>query len=337
MENLLTPLRVCDLHKSENLITKRKLLYKYEISEKKKNPNNLRNNNFRKIDSSSKRFLSKQDSITQTKVKENFPLIYIKKNTTKIYFRNESHNLTNNKYLNEKTLSKKEIDYSSLFPNKEFKTLKIDNINKSNNITLTEASTNKRISKKISINFSQPKKLRRDFNDLLEKIDKSPVKVMKLKKINLYNEKFLEEPKNDINNDNQEIVFNPIKISINDENNFSNNNKLIIGSKYNNFDLSPDSISKNLYYSKLDNYYRKISENKPLNMKKINLKKLSLKNNKLKDFHFKRMRECRKLIDDTIKQVDGVKNNCLNWVKELKEKYTNNYERYGFDNINENI
>ena len=337
MENLINPHPIYNFHNTQKVMTKKKLLYNYEISEKKKSLNNIRDNDFNKLDSISKILLPEPNLLEKKKNEENFPLIYIIKNNTKIYSRNESHNLTNNKYLTETNKSIKKLINSTLLSNKNFKIVKLHNINKRNNKTITKSLIDKMISKKFSVNFSKPKKSGKDFNILLEKIDKSPVKMVKLKKINLYNEKILDEPiKDDIVKENQELVSNPIKISKNVENNNSNNDKKSIGPKYTNFDLSPDSISKNLYYSRLNTYSKTVTQKKPINIKKINLKKFNLQNNKLKVFHFKRMKECRKLMDDTIKEVNGLKDNYLNWVNELKEKYANKYGKYEFNNIEVN-
>ena len=132
--------------------------------------------------------------------------------------------------------------------------------------------------------------------------------------------------------------FNPIKLDINNnkenDNNPSDNDKIVIGSKFFNFDLHPDSEAKNLFYSRLNTYFRKMSEKPPIKKKKINLSKIDLK---LKGFHEKRIKNFKRLIDSTTKEVIGLKINCANWVNELREKYPDMYKGYRFDTNDDNL
>ena len=108
------------------------------------------------------------------------------------------------------------------------------------------------------------------------------------------------------------------------------NEKLKLGAKYTVFDISQDSIPKNKFYYKLNKYFIELYNKKfHSNHKKINLTKIDLHNLKLKKFHEQKIKKYKKLIDVSIKDVLEVKNNCKNWVNELKEKY-NDFDK-GFD------
>ena len=204
------------------------------------------------------------------------------------------------------------------------------------NISFSETKNKKILSKKISINNSQSKKGNSIYDELLEEAEKSDLKVIKLSKIN--NSVLEDTKKNLCSNREYDLMYNPIKININSENNYSKNDKLIIGSKYSTFDLSPDSIPKNIFYSRLNTYYNKINEksDKSNNEKKINLSKLDLHNIKLKNYHNQKIKKCKKLINETVKEVNGVKNHCLNWVNELREKYSDLYKGCGIENNEDN-
>ena len=87
--------------------------------------------------------------------------------------------------------------------------------------------------------------------DFLKDIKKKELKVFRVNKIT--NNKIIKKFDNSLDNNKQDIVFNPIKVNI--DNTSIEKNKLIFGSKFINQDVSPDSIPKNLYYSKLNTFF----------------------------------------------------------------------------------
>ena len=93
------------------------------------------------------------------------------------------------------------------------------------NISFSENKNKKILSKKISINNSQLKKGNSIYDELLEEAEKSDLKVIKLSKIN--NSVIDDTKKNSCNNRENDRMYNPIKININGENNYSKNDKLI--------------------------------------------------------------------------------------------------------------
>lgn len=340
MENLLTSQKLYNVLKSENLQQKKnKILCKFRISEKKRGVNPLRGNFFIKINT--EKLSSKPKSINKAMTKENFPLINTR-NDPNIRTPKASKSIGTRKMtINDRYQSKDDISQSTLSPiTKNFNSLKASNNNTCNiNNTYTETPESRKVSKNF-INYSQPKKRFSVFPNFYNKIDKNSLKVIKLSKINDLKESLnaLDEPNknNDsckVNNDDNDLDFNPIKLDLNNnkenENNPSDNDKIVIGSKFFNFDMHPDSEAKNLFYSRLNTYFRKMSEKPPIPKKKVNLSKIDLK---LKGFHEKRIKDFKRLIDNTTREVIGVKINCANWVNELREQYPDMYKGYRFDN-----
>ena len=339
MENLLTSQKLYNVLKSENLQpNKNKILCKFRISEKKRGVNPLRGNFFIKINP--EKLISKPNSINKAKTKENFPLINIRNDTTIRTPKASKSIATRKMTLNDRYQSKDDITQSTLLPSsKKLNSLKFSNNNIcNNNNTYTETPESKKVSKN-NINYSQPKKRYSVFPNFHNKIDKNSLKVIKLSKINdvkdsinaLY-ELNKNNDSSNVNNDDNDLDFNPIRMDLNNNkenyNNPSDNDNIVIGSKFYNFDLHPDSEAKNLFHSKLDTYFRKMSEKPPIKKKKINLSKIDLK---LKGFHEKRLKDFKRLIDNTTKEVIGVKINCANWVNELREEYPDIYKGYRFD------
>lgn len=338
MENILTSQKLYNVFKSENLQPQNnKILCKFRISGKKRGVNPLRGNFFIKINT--EKLSSKQKSINKAMTKDNFPLINTRKDTT-LTTPKASKSVGTRKFtINDRYQSKDDITQSTLLPNtKNFNSLKTSNNNICNtNNTYTETPEPKR--SKNLINNSQPKRRFSVFPNFYNKIHKNSLKVIKLSKINDLRDSInaLDEPNknndsyNAINDDN-DLDFNPIKLDLNNnkenDNNPSDNDRIVIGSKFYNFDLDPDSKAKNLFYSKLNAYFRKMSEKPPIKKKNINLSKIDLK---LKGFHEKRIKNFKRLIDNTTKEVIGVKISCANWVNELREKYPDMYKGYRFD------
>ena len=265
MENLLTSQKLYNMLKSENLMPKKnKILCKFRISEKNRGANPLRGNFFIKINTEKLR--SKPKSISKAKTKENFPLISIKNNTATRTPKASKSICTRKITINDRYQSKDDITHSTLVPNtKNFNTLKSSNNNIcNNNNTYIETPESKKVSKNL-INYSQPKSRLSVFPHFLNKIDKSSLKLIKLSKINDFKDSInvLDEinKNNDSynNNDDNDLDFNPIRLDLNNnkENdcNPSENEKIVIGSKFYNFNLDPDSKAKNLFYSRLNTYY----------------------------------------------------------------------------------
>jgi hypothetical protein len=217
-----------------------------------------------------------------------------------------------------------------------------------NNICFKEIRNKRLLSKKISIkgNSVQTKKGNSIYDELLEDEEKNDLKLIKLNRIN---DNTLDQSKKNLyinninrykekeNNYEEDTSNNPIKIIIESDNsndngrNSSKKDKIILGSKYSTFDISPDSAQKNLFYSRLNTYYNKLNE-KNNEEKKINLSKLDFQKIKLKSYHNQKMKKFKQMIIDTIKEVNGVKNYCLNWVNELREQYSDLYKGCGIEN-----
>jgi hypothetical protein len=323
---------------------KNKILCKFRISEKKRGVNPLRGNFFIKINT--EQLASKPKSIDKAMTKDNFPLINTR-NDASIRTPKASKCIGTRKMtINDRYQSKDDITQSTLLPNtKNFNSLKISNNNICNsNNTYTQTPESKKVSKNL-VNYSQPKRRFSVFPNFFHNIDKNSLKVIRLSKINDLKDSInaLDEinKNNDSynpNNDDNDLDFNPIKLDLNNnkenDNNQSDNDKIVIGSKFHNFDLHPDSEAKNIFYSKLNTYFRKMSEKPPIKKKKINLSKIDLK---LKGFHEKRIKDFKRLIDSTTKEVIGIKINCANWVNELREKYPDMYKGYRFDTNDDNL
>ena len=321
MDNLLTYKPIYNSRTEEK--PKKKVIYKFKLLEEKKEPNYIRNGYIIKLDSLSQRFLSNSKP---NKTKDYLPIINMKKiltiknNTDK---KENTNNKKNDLRFNKRYYSKDHIKGTSFAPYNKKYYLNISNTIIHNNITFTDTINTQR-DKNINENNSKEKKSKLYFDELFEKNKKNDLKLIKLSKINS-NKKILDESKkNESINNNISIIDND-----NNNNNISGKDKIVLGSKYSIYDLSPETISKNIYYSRLNAYYDKINA-KP-KIKKINLSKLDLQNIKLKNYHKQKIRKYKKLINNTVEEVTGVKKNCLNWVNELREKYSDLYNGLGVE------
>ena len=345
MEYLLSSKPLFKSRREENSKPKNKILYKFKIIEEKNKPINLRNNYFIKYNQ-----ITDISNIKNKRTRDSLPLINTKENKTLLNIKiNEDNTIKNMKCNNNiRYKSKEELIKSTLLPYTRKKS-SINNkryINNNSTCCSTEIRNKKILSKKISIkinnsNNSQTKKGNSLYDDFLEEEEKNDLKLIKLNRIN---NNILDKPKNHLcrnrykGKEYEEDQNNkPIKIIINNnsnDNNCSQKDKIIIGSKYSTFDISPDSVPKNMFYSRLNTYYDKINE-KNNNGKKINLSKLDFHNIKLKSFHNQKMKQCKRMIEDTVKEVNDVKNYCLNWVNELREQYSDLYKGCGIENKEE--
>ena len=338
MEHLLTsqPLFNSSKEKSEN--QKNRVLFKFNISEGKNGPNHLRKSYFIKLNSLTKRIPSNSKNKTPAKTKNYFPpLINLDKNNT-ISNLNKNKEKSKNKNISLKAhkryKSKDEIIQSTIMPYRKINSLNINEAYIGNSIPYTEAeSLNNNNIIRINNNSIKPKRFKKNiFDEIMEKSEKNELKCINLSKINR-NKKLKNILIDPINYNNKKVYddinFNPIK---NDKNN--KNEKIILGSKYTNYNFSKDSISKNIFYSKLNKFYREIYDKKIINddiNKNINLTKIDLHNLRLKKYHNQRIKQCKNLIDESLKEVLGVKKQSLKWINELKENYTDLYKGFNLE------
>ena len=347
MEYLLSSQPLFKSRREENIKPKKKILFKFKIIEDEKSQNHLRNNYFIKCSQ-----ITDISNIKQKKTNDNLPLINIKENKTLLNTKlNEDNKVKNLKLRNVKYKSKDEIIKSTMLPYTRMKSPLNNKKSFNNNICFTEMKNKRLLFKKISIkdNSTQTKKGNSIYDDLLENEEKNDLKLIKLNRINdntldiskknLYINN-INRYKEKENNNEEDTINNPIKIIIESDNNnndatknSSKKDKIILGSKYSTYNISPDSAQKNLFYSRLNTYYNKLNEkNKNSEEKKINLSKLDFQKIKLKSYHNQKMKKCKQMIIDTVKEVNGVKNYCLNWVNELREQYSDLYKGCGIEN-----
>ena len=154
-------------------------------------------------------------------------------------------------------------------------------------------------------------------NDILtEPINE--LKHIKLNRININrikNNKMIFEPISKANVSFYRINQNPIRLG----NFVREHQKFVMGSKFSSFDLSPNSIQKNIYYSKLNNFFRKLNQNKSINKKK-NCSNLNVMNSKMNNYDKRRFQEYKKLIGETIDKMNEIKKKYDHWVDDLKNK-----------------
>ena len=58
---------------------------------------------------------------------------------------------------------------------------------------------------------------------------------------------------------------------------------------------------------------------------------MDLHNIKLRNYHHRKIKKWKKLIDNNVLEVTGIKNNCMNWINELREKYSDLYKGLGVE------
>ena len=245
MEHLLTCQPIFYMHKNNNSKSKRRILNKFIISDNAKGFNQLKKNQFVKFNTN---YISKS-TLREEKKLDRFPLI----NNNSIDNLKYTKNMFNNN-IKRRNQSKEELISPIFFPkNNEFKTLKMNKSHiTNNNINDYEFLNNNLFYRTKGSNFN--KKINSQLHDFLKDINKKELKVFRVNKIT--NNKIIKNLDKSLDNNKQDIIFNPIKI--NKDNISIEQNKLIFGSKFINQDVSPDSIPKNLYYSKLNTFFNKI-------------------------------------------------------------------------------
>ena len=299
MEHLLTFRPIYYMHKNNNSKYKNKILHKFIISDNIRGFNQLKENQFVKYNT---KYMSKS-TVREEKKNDKFPLI----NKTTINNLKYTKNMFNDN-IKKRNQSKEELISPIFLPkSNEFKTLKM---NKSNIIINDYDILNYNLPNRTKIINNNNKINNSQLYDFLKDINKKELKVFRVNKIT--NNKITKKFDNNSDNNKQEKFYNPIKI--NKDNTSIEKNKLIFGSKFRNQDLSPDSISKNLYYSKLNTFFNKINEKIPLKKKK-NESRMGSLNNKLKSFYTNKINKYEKLITDTAKEVKKHKTNSLNYIK----------------------
>ena len=322
MEHLLTCRPIFYMHKNNNSKSKNRILNKFIISDNIKGFNQLKGNPFIKLNT---KYISKL-SLREEKQSDRFPLINNTINNLKY-----TKNMFNNN-IKRRNQSKEELISPIFFPqNIEFKTLKLNKSNITNfNISDYDLMSNN-FSYRTKRNNNNKKKINSLLYEFLKDTNEKELKVFRVNKIT--NNKVLKKFDNNLDNNKQDIVYNPIKI--NKDNSFIEKNRLIFGSKFTNLDISPDSIPKNLYYSKLNTFLNKINEKDYLKKKK-NGSRLGSHNMKLKSFYTNRINKYEKLITDTAEEVKRHKTNSLNYIKGMIESYNNLYKNYKFDSKDDN-
>ena len=340
MEHFLTSQPILKISKENNIKPKNRVLYKFQISEGKNGPNYLRKSYFIKLNSLPKRFKPNSKNITPAKTNEYFPLIKIVKHNTlsNTSINEKSEKNANNKNISlkihKKYKSKDEIIKSNFRDYHEINTFNIIEDN-NNNIAFTEGEiiNNKTISKDNNINMHQTNESI-FFREIMEKCKQKELKSIKLCKIdknknikNIFVEPIKSNSSRTYDNNNYNN-YNPITINSNNiDYNENDKVKVKLGSKYSVYDLS-----QNRLYNKLNKYFKEINKKKiNINRNKINLTKMDLHKLKLKKYHDNKMQKYKVLIDESIKDVLGVKNNCMNWINELKEKYSDLYKGLGIE------
>ena len=271
MEHLLTCQPIFFIHKNNNSKSKRRILNKFIISDNIRGFNQLKGNQFVKFNT---KYISKS-TLTEEKKLDKFPLI----NNITINNLKYTKNMFNNN-IKRRNQSKEELFNPIFFPqNSEFKTLKMNKSNIINNNISDYDFLSNNLSYRTKRNNNNNKKINSQLYDFLKDIKKNELKVFRVNKIT--NNKIIKKFDNSLDNNKQDIVFNPIKI--NKDNTSTEKNKLIFGSKFINQDVSPDSYPKNLYYSKLNTFFNKINEKDYL-IKKKNGSRIGSHNIKLKSF-----------------------------------------------------
>jgi len=317
MEHLLTCQPIFYNHKNNNSKSKRRILNKFIISDNIKGFNQLKHNQFVKFNT---KYIPKSIFREEKKL-DKFPLI----NNTIINNLKYTKNMFNNN-IKRRNQSKEELISPIFFPkDNEFKTLKMNKSNITNyNINDYDFLSNNLSYRTKGSNFN--KKINSQLYDFLKETKEKELKVFRVNKIT--NNKIVKKMDNSLDNNKQDIIFNPIKI--NKGNTSIEKNKLIFGSKFTNQDISPDSISKNLYYSKLNTFFNKINEKDYLKKKK-NGSRMGSHNIKLKSFYTNKINKYEKLIAETTEEVKRHKTNSLNYIKGMIESYNNLYKNYRFD------
>ena len=217
MEHLLTCQPIFYMHKNNNSKSKNKILKKFIIPDNIKGFNQLKGNKFIKFKT---KYISKSTLREEKKI-DRFPLI----NNITINNLKYTKNMFNNN-VKRRNQSKEELISSIFLPkNDEFKTLKM---NKSN---ITNFNFNEydilyhNLSSRTKINDNNNKKINSQLYDFLKDIKRKELKVFRVNKIT--NSKITKKLENNLDNNKQDIIYNPFKISKDntsiDKNNFKFN------------------------------------------------------------------------------------------------------------------
>ena len=237
-------------------------------------------------------------------------------NKIKIPKKKKLSNLSNSKISgqNKKNESLPSITYKNYISQSN----NLKNKKKIQKIKLNQGGRDKVLSSFSKQNDTEIKSAKRlcdiSMNDILtEPINE--LKHIKLNRININrikNNKMIFEPISKANVSFYRINQNPIRLG----NFVREHQKFVMGSKFSSFDLSPNSIQKNIYYSKLNNFFRKLNQNKSINKKK-NCSNSNVMNSKMNK---RRFQEYKKLIGETIDKMNEIKKKYDHWVDDLKNK-----------------
>lgn len=240
-------------------------------------------------------------------------------NKIKIPKKKKLSNLSNSKISgqNKKNESLPSITYKNYISQSN----NLKNKKKIQRIKLNQGGRDKVLSSFSQQNDTEIKSAKRlcdiSMNDILtEPINE--LKHIKLNRININrikNNKMIFEPISKANVSFYRINQNPIRLG----NFVREHQKFVMGSKFSSFDLSPNSIQKNIYYSKLNNFFRKLNQNKSINKKK-NCSNLNVMNSKMNNYDKRRFQEYKKLIGETIDKMNEIKKKYDHWVDDLKNK-----------------
>ena len=304
-------------------INKNKIIYKYKLSEDNKDSHYLIHNNRNhifKLNSYSHLLHSKP----VVKPKKNFPLINLKKNFTiadNLIKIENINNLNNNLKLQKRYQSKDDIIGTSFLHSNKTRNLNI----KINNTLISNTSVRDSLND-INNSYFKSKKNRLFLESILKDNKKPELKLIKLRKIsNDYRKNILKgsesikiEPKK-----TSDISDNEIKFNLDSDN--EHDTKLVLGSKYSTYELTPEPKYKNAYYSRLNTYNNKINQTPTPGIKN---KKLFLKLD-LKKIQNQKLNKYKKLVYKASKEETKFKKDCLIWVNQLREKYSDLYNGLG--------
>ena len=106
-----------------------------------------------------------------------------------------------------------------------------------------------------------------------------------------------------------------------EEENKNQKNKLIIGSKFLDNNISPDLEAKNDYYKRLNAYINQMKY-KPISLNKTqNMTKLEIHNQKLRSYKKRTLLKNKQIVANTLREVLNSKNNCLEYIDGFRKSF----------------
>ena len=183
----------------------------------------------------------------------------------------------------------------------------------------------KKKNKIISLNKETPIDLYTGFN-ACKNYDNHILKVLSVNTIlenkNPENTKTIINKKNDLTKNNEKkFGLETQNIMEGEEENKNKKNKLIIGSKFLDNDISPDAEAKNDYYKRLNAAINQM-KHKPVSLNKTqNLTSLQIHRQQLKNYKKKTLLKNKQAVANTLKEVLNSKNNCLEYIDRFRKSF----------------